>query len=211
MSINVEKLKEDDFKGMKYSIFKPEGRKSQSYKKIYPDIRQYDEFNLRVTNTFPKNKSIDYDMIFKYVALMYDMNSPFVKFIDATNERKRFVLFYIGAIEELNEDLDDTWTKITQNQYFFVSKMILRYCMLQRSVDYTYYVMSAERLYKYLLESMNDVQKSKETVSIRKEVQEANERFLAGNDQSLSMDLERYIGELKVPISIRKHCFETQS
>lgn len=201
MSINVDKLKADDFKGMKYSIFKPEDKKNQSFKKIYPDLRQYDEFNIRITNTFPKNKFIDYDMLFKYVALMYDMNSPFTKFIDATNERKRYVLFYIGAIPELNSDLDETWTKITQNKYFFISQMILRYCMLQRSVDYTYYTMSSERLYKYLVEGMNDVQKAKECANIRKEVQESQERFLAGKDQSLSMDLERYIGELQIPIS----------
>lgn len=201
MSINVDKLKIEDFKGLKYNIIKPKGMSAASYKKIYPDIRQYEEFNVRITNTFPKNPDITYDHIFQYVVLMYDMNSPFVRAIDETNERKRYVLYYIRAIEQLNADIDETWTKITQNKYYFISKMIMRYCMLQRNLDYTMYQMTSERLHKFTTEAMEDVQKSKQIDEIYESAIKYQEKFLAGQDQSLSMDLERYIGELQFPIS----------
>lgn len=201
MSIKIDKLKDDDFKDLKYNIIKPAGMKTTGYKKIYPDIRQYEEFNVRVTNTFPKNPDIKFDTIFQYIVLMYDMNSPFVKQVDETGERKRYVLKYIGAIDQLNEEPDETWTKIIQNKYYFISKMILRYCMLQRNLEYTMYQMASERLHKFNLEAMDDVNKSKQLDDIYESAIRYQKKFLAGKDQTLATSLERYIGELTYPIS----------
>jgi len=200
MALNPDKLNKNEFKGLMYSLDKPAGS-DKGYRKIHPDLRQYDEFNFRITHTFPKEHLVTWDNLFSYVVLMYDQNSPFVRYLKGTQERKRYVLYYIKVIEELNAPLNDSWNQIIQNKYFFVSKMIIRYCMLQRSTEYTYYVMSSERLYKYLIEAMDDVQMSKECKSIRKELNEVKEDFFLGGEQSLDLALEQYIGELTYPIS----------
>jgi len=205
MALNPNKIQKKEFDNLMFVIEKPDDVITP-LRKLHPNMQllQYDEFAVDVTNIpgYGKYKDEIDDLLFKYIVLVYDMNSPFVKYArNNLQERKRYVLYYIGVIEELNDALDVIWTEIVSSKYYFVNRMILRYCILQRDSDWVYYCMTQERLYKYLLDSMTNVSMSKECKQIRNDLNEVRNQLLLGDDKRLEQDLERYVGELQYPIS----------
>lgn len=200
---NPKKLKASDFEDMMYKPNKRVNDDTQATMLIEnKELRVYDEFNFYIgKKTSLHTAGITWNLMFSYIAFCYDMNSPFVSHSrDNVMERKRYVLYYIGIIEDLNDPIPRIWQDIFNGKYYFVLRMILKYCVLQRSTEWTYYTLSQERLHKYLLESMDDPQLSKECKNIRLELKEVRNELIQGKDEKLEMALERYIGEVTHPL-----------
>jgi hypothetical protein len=108
---------------------------------LNPKLKSYDEFQEDIE---------DKDPIIRYIAIMYDMESPMKK--EGNLLRKK-----IDAIQQVGIDpKSKTGMMIMRNRSPVVNAMIVRYCRMQHSLDFTKFVMMEEALYNEYLTLQNE-------------------------------------------------------
>jgi hypothetical protein len=143
-------------------------------------IKSYSEFKLKIG-------LIPMDTALRYIVSVYDKHSPFRKKYDDIVKRKTEAALFAGfSVNDFNE-FDEKYYEILvcRNENF--NKMIVRYCRLQYSSEYSY-LATMEDLYYKQLDAIRMEQKvdPKQIKQAKDEITITMEKMLMG-DKNMNM------------------------
>lgn len=158
--------------------------------KEYKILKDWKEFKLHTTLSKTK--------IIKYIACMYDVNSPFRKKIkDDVVKRKAEASSYAGLRED-NGTISEEVRKIINNENKNVNEMIVAYARMHRNIKWSFIILQERIFYDQMLKIMNGDEPSKsiDLEKIQKSIEEATIELLnEDNNRNLVDDFMRIIEE----------------
>lgn len=115
----------DEFLGMRYDVSK---EYSANFKRVFPDLYNYLEFVQMM-----KLRQYDFDKLFRYIAYLYDLKSPVLRYNADIRKRK------VEAAKLADFPMDDNmfekkYMDIMQGigiDAVVVNKAVIRYCRMQ--------------------------------------------------------------------------------
>ncbi len=143
-----------------------------------PIFKNTKEFNVKV-------EGINTNTLLRYIACMYDKESPFVKNIEDLRKRKFEAAVYSGFKVQENKLEPAVESKVIKCGDKLVSQMIIAYCMHQHSVLWQQWVIVQEAYYKESEKILTDKEYSdiKKLREIAEELQSIQNQFLSGEKE----------------------------
>jgi len=175
---------EYDFSNMMYNVNElPLGSNVLS---VYPRLKQYVEFSKIEEATAKANL----EKIFRYIVYFYDKNSPLKDSIENVIKRKIEAARLAGFIakKEAGKNVFSPIAKQMLNcQNESINKMIIRYCRMQGSRNFSLLVSGQEAFYNTLLQLIDpDDENAKET----KDKQAVFSQAKKNSDQLKELEVE---------------------
>ena len=173
-------FKEDDFKDMAFRVDLMPPTKNPV--KHFPELKLYPEFK--------QNEELDdknFNKIVKYIGFLYQKNTP-LRVIDDFLKRKVEAAKLAKFPMKSRTEFQEFFHKIINGEYHDVNTMILRFCRIQRSTDFSELMVYEENFYAELgnLKKETDAHKRKivmENVAKAKiRVDALRESLLMGDD-----------------------------
>jgi len=191
-----EEVKESDFDYLMFKVHLMPDKADPL--EFFPKLKMFPEFKAKVDG-------IKAPTLIKYIALTYDLNSPFLK---ETNVARRKV--EVGRYMNLQVTGEGKFIPVIESMMKCeipeINKMIVRYVRLQNNHKYSLLVALDENFYKRLEKTMDDVdekaQEIKATTDMANTIQQlASDLFNKDNSPKLSDDMFRFIEEEKLELS----------
>lgn len=175
---------EYDFSNMMYNVSElPSGSNILS---VYPRLKQYSEFN-KVGEASAK---ANLEKIFRYIVYFYDKNSPLKDSIENIIKRKIEAARLAGFVAKVvaGKNVFSPIAKQMLNcKNEAINKMIIRYCRMQGSRDFSLLVSGQEAFYNTLLQLIDpDDENAKET----KDKQAVFSQAKKNSDQLKELEVE---------------------
>jgi hypothetical protein len=140
---------------------------------LVKELYKYEEFQQDISPLEKEN-------VFKFIIFMYDMNSELRMTYPQWSERKIKCAMLSGWEADKFGEFDKTVMDMLEGRNDKVNDMITRFCLLFPSPYYAAYIAHWELLARQVKASLSYLADSKETTTIR------------GNIQSLTKQLEEY-------------------
>jgi len=159
----------------------------QDARDLFPIIFAYKEFH-------EKLHDIDTLKVLKYIPLVYDKNSPLHKEYPELNKLKIKAADIAGFIRQDNGKFLSNVEEMLDGSNEIVNKMIIRYCLLQKSALYTRYVVLNE-VYAREINGLLQGKKSKieEFTKIADELDNVRQQLLSKDtSEKLKTDFEKF-------------------
>lgn len=175
---------EYDFSNLMYNVYEmPIGSNILS---LFPKLKQYSEFS-KIEEASAK---ANLEKIFRYIVYFYDKNSPLKDDIENVIKRKIEAARLAGFVakKEANKNVFSPIAKQMLNcQNQSINKMIIRYCRLQGSRNFSLLVSGQEAFYNTLLQLIDpDDENAKET----KDKQAVFSQAKKNSDQLRELEVE---------------------
>lgn len=178
-----------DFKKLLYPVFDiPEAKSIMEV--LGNDKLNYPEFKVTIgAHGFAPG---DKDRVIRYIACVYDMNSPFHKDYEDVNKRKIAACMYVGFEADDKGRFEDHVENMMLCRKDYIVDMIVRYCRNYRSLDYSLLVALWDDYYMKIKNIHNpDIEyKISDITGLRNEIIRLTEIFISGDDS------EELIGNL---------------
>lgn len=128
--MEVPEFKNSDFKNLMIPFFEIE--EGDSILRKFGSRMNYKEFKVNLLSD-----GLDKNQIIRYIACVYDKESPFRSEYPDVNTRKSMAMIFLGV--ELDDDgaFPPDIEKVMLNKNDHVNKMIVRYGMMHRNHDYS--------------------------------------------------------------------------
>lgn len=130
----------DDFKRMMFNVYAAD--ENVSFLTQFPELRLYSEFEKKL-------KNLDNNKIIKYIAYVYDKNSPYrVKYKDITQRKVRAIIDAGYGLEgkTFSPEVED----VLQGRDPNVASMIVAFIKLHCNVGYSHVVLLETMYYQIL-------------------------------------------------------------
>lgn len=184
----------DDFKRMMFNVF--EADMSKSFLDQFPELKLYSEFEKKLAAPLNTNK------IIKYIAYVYDKNSPYrVKYKDITQRKVRAIIDAGYELEgkTFNKEVED----VLQGRNHKVADMIVAFIKLHCNVGYAHVVLLEAMYFQIMKEvllgqsaKITDLQKTKEAYE-----EAMNDVLQHDQDKGLMKSLYKSINNDKLRLS----------
>ena len=175
---------EYDFSNMMYNVSElPSGSNILS---VYPRLKQYSEFN-KVGEASAK---ANLEKIFRYIVYFYDKNSPLKDSIENIIKRKieaARLAGFVAKVEAGKNVFSPIAKQMLNCKNESINKMIIRYCRMQGSRNFSLLVSGQEAFYNTLLQLIDpDDENAKET----KDKQAVFSQAKKNSDQLKELEIE---------------------
>jgi hypothetical protein len=184
----------DDFKRLMFNVF--EADMSKSFLTQFPELKLYSEFEKKLAPPLDTNK------IIKYIAYVYDKNSPYrVKYKDITQRKVRAIIDAGYELEgkTFNKEVED----VLQGRNHKVADMIVAFIKLHCNVGYAHVVLLEAMYFQIMKEvllgqvaKITDLQKTKEAYE-----EAMNDVLQNDQDKGLMKSLYKSINNDKLRLS----------
>lgn len=184
----------DDFKRMMFNVF--EADMSKTFLDQFPELKLYSEFEKKLAAPLNTNKVI------KYIAYVYDKNSPYrVKYKDITQRKVRAIIDAGYELEgkTFNKEVED----VLQGRNHKVADMIVAFIKLHCNVGYAHVVLLEAMYFQIMKEvllgqsaKITDLQKTKEAYE-----EAMNDVLQHDQDKGLMKSLYKSINNDKLRLS----------
>lgn len=149
----VPEFKTSDFRGMMFPVHEAH-TKHLNPLAAFPELKKYPEFEkLKQRKMFGH---IEPMRLFSYMVYVYDRKSPFVIEFDNIMERKKKALLYLGVGGNAKK-FNDKVVDIMQCKHDDLNKMIIRFCRMQGSIEYSHLVANTEAYYHIMQEIVKEI------------------------------------------------------
>jgi hypothetical protein len=196
--MKTEEFSDKDFEGMLFQVNRIPDNKNLF--KYIPVLASYPEFKVELVEDLKPIAKL-----FKYIAMVYDINSPFFKHEVNIAKRKIAVAKYVGYDISTDGKFDPYIEEVMRCKVPAVTPMIIRYVRMHNNHKYSLLVAIEEQYYNFLTKLASGEAKTSEIETImkmEKQIQEIKTELLAG-DQSpeLAEDLFLAIEAEKLELS----------
>jgi hypothetical protein len=184
----------DDFNRMMFNVYKAD--MSKSFLQQFPELKLYSEFEKKLAPPLDTNK------IIKYIAYVYDKNSPYrVKYKDITQRKVRAIIDAGYELEgkTFNKEVED----VLQSRNHKVADMIVAFIKLHYNVGYAHVVLLEAMYFQIMKEvllgqsaKITDLQKTKEAYE-----EAMNDVLQNDQDKGLMKSLYKSINNDKLRLS----------
>ena len=136
------KFKESDFEDMAFRVDLMPSNKNPI--RHFPELKLYPEFEKK-----EELEDKDFNKIIKYIGFLYQKNTP-LRAIDDFLKRKVEAAKLAKFPMKSKTEFVDQFQKIINGEYRDVNLMILRFCRIQRSTDFSELMVYEEIYYSEL-------------------------------------------------------------
>ena len=166
----------DDFKRMMFNVY--EADMSKSFITQFPELNLYNEFSVRLKAPLDNNK------IIKWIAYVYDKNSPYrVKYKDITTRKVQAILD--AGYELENGVFPPEVEDVLKGEHHKVCDMIIAFVKMHYELGYAHVVLLETMYYKI----MKDVMLGSSAKIV--DLQKTKEQFEAAQNEILNSDKDR--------------------
>ena len=187
-------FKDLEFKGMIYNPSRI--TESKSVFDVYPELSKYHEF------VAAPGKGLNNDMIMRYIFLMYDKETPYLKKYQDTIKRKLEILNDLGFEKDKKGVFTEAVESVIKGNNVRVQRKIVAFIRMFNDYEWTYHITLAENYYNLthnILSGKNA--KMNELKNIKRELQESLEKMTNRDDNvQLEYDILKYMEEERLSI-----------
>lgn len=169
-----------DEKSFRECWIDPEKAIGKDILQVYPDLKKWVEF----VDHPKKYPTVEYKNtgIIKFIIAMYDPKSPFKHL--GYIERKNCAAIYAGFKTNIKGDFSALAQDIMEGRVEVIVKMILRYCIITRGLDWASYHEYERRFYDY---SLGDPDKKIPDLEKEKIIIEKYRDFFLAGDKTIAL------------------------
>lgn len=187
--MDFSELQDKDFQRMMFPVnVMPDNVSPVDY---FKKLQQWKEFNYKSTK-------VRFNKIFKWIALVYDMNSPFRIRIEDIIQRKVEVAKYVRLFDNVVEAKEED-RNVLLNKDDKVNRMIIAYVRMHRNSKYALVVGLESQFYEDLYTTQSGKKPNKPLYNTQNELEKAIQDLLANdNNQFLTEELLDYVEDQRI-------------